>query len=42
MPMIHPGSIITGYYVRMFKEDPAVTKDIASHVVRWRVPEHWP
>ena len=36
------GSIITGYYVRMFKEDPAVTKDLASHVVRWRVPEDWP
>ena len=36
------GSIITGYYVRMFKEAPAVTKDLASHVVRWRVPEDWP
>jgi len=36
------GSIITGYYVRMFKEDPNVTKDIASHIVRWRVPDDWP
>ena len=36
------GSIITGYYVRMFKEDPGVTKDLTSHVVRWRVPEDWP
>ena len=36
------GSITTGYYVRMFKEDPKVSKDIASHLVRWRVPEDWP
>lgn len=35
------GSILTGYYVRMFKEDPKVTRDIASHAVRWRVPEDW-
>jgi hypothetical protein len=36
------GSIITGYYVRMLKEDPKATKDIASHIVRWRAPDDWP
>ena len=36
------GSIITGYYVRMLKEDPKVTKDIASHILRWRAPDDWP
>jgi len=36
------GSILTGYYVRMLKEDPKVSKDLASHVVRWRVPDDWP
>ena len=36
------GSILTGYYVRMFKEDPEVTQDLVSHVVRWRPPDSWP
>lgn len=36
------GSIITGYYVRMFKEDSQVSCDLASHVVRWRPPDDWP
>jgi len=38
------GSVLTGYYVRMFKENANanVARDLASHVVRWRVPEHWP
>jgi len=36
------GSILTGYYVRMFKEDPRVTEDLVSHVVRWRPPDDWP
>lgn len=40
--VMQDGSIVTGYYVRMFKEDPKVTLDLASHVVRWQVPEDWP
>ncbi|MEW6752516.1 MAG: hypothetical protein AB1505_16240 [Candidatus Latescibacterota bacterium] len=40
--LLPDGSILTGYYVRMFKEDPEVTGDLASHVVRWRPPADWP
>ena len=40
--MLPDGSILTGYYVRMFKEDPEVNQDLASHVVRWRPPDDWP
>ena len=36
------GSIITGYYVRMFKEHDDADRDLASHIVRWRVPDDWP
>jgi photosystem II stability/assembly factor-like uncharacterized protein len=35
------GTIITGYYTRMFKGDD-VNHDIVSHVVIWRVPPDWP
>ena len=35
-------SIITGYYVRMFKEHDDVDRDLASHIVRWRAPDDWP
>lgn len=36
------GSILTGYYTRVLKESSSVAADIASHVVRWRVPGDWP
>ena len=36
------GSILTGYYVRIFKESPKVAGDLVSHIVRWRVPDDWP
>lgn len=37
------GSIMTGYYARIFKgDDDDQNRDIASHALRWRVPDNWP
>ncbi len=36
------GSIITGYYARVFKENQSPDSDIAGHCLRWQVPDDWP
>lgn len=35
------GSVMTGYYTRVFQEG-TPNEDIVSHAVRWRVPAAWP
>jgi hypothetical protein len=47
MPCGHPrslvmpdGSIMTGYYARVFNE--AGDGAVVSHALRWRVPDNWP
>lgn len=49
MPCGHPrslvlpdGSILTGYYARIFDSKPPVEEDVTSHALRWRVPDDWP
>ena len=36
------GSIVTGYYARVFKETQSPDPDIVGHCLRWRVPDDWP
>jgi len=36
------GSIVTGYYARVFKENANVNQDVVGHTIRWRPPKNWP
>ena len=36
------GSILTGYYARIFNETPSPDPDIVGHCVRWLAPADWP
>ena len=39
--LLPDGSIITGYYARVFKEQSPNT-DVVGHCLRWRAPDDWP
>lgn len=36
------GSIMTGYYARIFDSSPREEEDVVSHALRWQVPSDWP
>jgi len=37
-PLMPDGSILTGYYVRIFKESENVNQDVVGQTVHWRPP----
>ena len=36
------GSILTGYYARLFKGSANPSTDVVGHCLRWRPPDDWP
>jgi len=36
------GSILTGYYARIFQESENVNQDVVGQTVHWRPPDDWP